>query len=140
MRKITNQALAVVSFLVLMAGVSIAQSVGMNVDIPFTFNLAEKVLPAGHYLILAPSGDNLKIMAPNGTAVIALTNQVNGKRPNGPGEVSFNCYGRRCFLSGFWTARTEVGQELFKGHLEKELSREKEQLAVITLRATPIHR
>ena len=50
--------------------------------------------------------------------------------------MAFNCYGRRCFLSQFWTARTESGQQIAKYRLEKELANDKEQLAVITLRAS----
>lgn len=136
MKKIGMNTLVLGSFLMLMAGATLAQSVGMNVDVPFTFNVAEQTLPAGHYLILAPNADTLKIAGPNGSAVVALTNRIDGRRLNAPGEVSFNCYGKRCFLSRFWTARTENGQELFKGRLEKELAGGKEQLAVITLRGT----
>lgn len=137
MRKIAKQAVVLGCFFVVGVVVSSAQTVGLRVDIPFNFNVAEKVLPAGHYLILAPQGQTLKILGPNGAAAIAMTNPVNGRRTEGPGAVAFNCYGRRCFLSQFWTARTQTGQEVLKCHIEKELATEKEQLAVITLKATP---
>jgi ABC-type hemin transport system ATPase subunit len=137
MKKIAKQALVLGCFFVLAVVVSSAQTVGLRVDIPFNFNVAEKVLPAGHYLILAPQGQTLKILGPNGAAAIAMTNPVSGRRTEGPGAVAFNCYGRRCFLSQFWTARTQTGQEVLKCRIEKELATEKEQLAVITLKATP---
>ena len=137
MKKIAKQALVLGCFFVLAVVVSSAQTVGLRVDIPFYFNVAEKVLPAGHYLILAPQGQTLKILGPNGAAAIAMTNPVSGRRTEGPGAVAFNCYGRRCFLSQFWTARTQTGQEVLKCRIEKELATEKEQLAVITLKATP---
>jgi hypothetical protein len=127
MNKIATQALVLGCFFVVAVVVSSAQTVGLRVDIPFNFNVAEKVLPAGHYLILGP----------NGAAALTMTNPVSGRRPEGPGAVAFNCYGRRCFLSQFWTARTETGQEVAKCRMEKELATEKEQLAVITLRTTP---
>jgi len=106
-------------------------------DIPFNFNVAEKVLPAGHYLILAPQGQTLRILGPNGAAALTMTSPASGRRPEGAGAVAFNCYGRRCFLSQFWTARTQTGQEVLKCRIEKELATEKEQLALITLKATP---
>jgi ABC-type hemin transport system ATPase subunit len=137
MKKVAKQAMVLGCFFVVAVVVSSAQTVGLRVDIPFNFNVAEKVLPAGHYLILAPQGQTLKILGPNGAAAIAMTNPVSGRRAEGPGAVAFNCYGRRCFLSQFWTARTETGQEVAKCRMEKELATEKEQLAVITLRATP---
>ena len=137
MRKIAKQAVVLGCFFVVAVVVSSAQTVGLRVDIPFNFNVAEKVLPAGHYLILAPQGGTLKILGPGGAAALTMTGPAGGKRPEGPGAVSFNCYGRRCFLSQFWTARTETGQEVAKSRLEKELATEKEELAVITLRATP---
>jgi hypothetical protein len=135
MKKIAMHATVMTCFLVAVAVVSSAQTVGLRVDIPFEFNVGEKVLPAGQYLILAPQGGTLKILGPNGAAAVALTNQVSGQRPDGPGMVDFNCYGQRCFLSQFWTVRTETGQEVIKSHLEKELASAKEQVAVIALRA-----
>jgi hypothetical protein len=137
MRKIAKQAMVLGCFFVVAVVVSSAQTVGLRVDIPFNFNVAEKVLPAGHYLILAPQGQTLRIYGPNGAAALAMTNQVSGRRPEGPGAVGFNCYGSRCFLSWFWTARTETGQQVLRCRIEKELATEKEQLAVITLRAVP---
>jgi hypothetical protein len=137
MKKIAMQTLVLVCFFVVAAVTGSAQTVGLRVNIPFDFNVAGKVLPAGHYLILAPQGQTLRILGPNGAAALAMTNLVSGTRPEGPGAVTFRCYGRRCFLSQLWTARTETGQEIRQCHLEKELAAEKEQVAVITLRATP---
>jgi hypothetical protein len=137
MKKNTKQAVVLGCFFVMAVVVSNAQTVGLRVDIPFNFNVAEKVLPAGHYLILAPQGQTLKILGPNGAAALTMTNPTSASRPEGPGAVAFNCYGRRCFLSQFWTARTESGQQVPKCRLEKELANDKEQLAVITLKAGP---
>jgi hypothetical protein len=136
MKKLALYALVLIGF---SAGVVVsgAQTVGLRVDVPFNFNVAEKVLPAGSYVILAPQGGSLRLQGPNGVAAIAMTNQISGRWPEGPGAVALNCYGSRCFLSRFWTARTVTGQEVIKCRLERELAREKEQLAVVTLRATP---
>jgi hypothetical protein len=121
-------------FITATAVVSRAQTVGLRVNIPFDFNVSERVLPAGDYLILAPKGQMLKLLGPNGTGALALTNPVSGTRPTGAGVVVFNCYGERCFLSRFWTARTGFGQEVLKSGFEKKLSSQKEMVAVITLR------
>jgi len=140
MKKIGMQAWALICFLVLMISVSGAQEVGLRVDIPFNFNVAKKVLPAGHYLILAPSSELLKIVGPDGGTAIAITNRVRDRRPQGIGAVIFNCYGRRCFLSRFWIDGTESGQELLQGHLEREVAKETSQVAVLMLKGTPVDR
>ena len=113
-----------------------AQEVALKVTIPFDFNVAEQVLPAGDYLIQAPAGQKLRILGPNGASALAVTNQVSGSRPSGPGFVVFNCYGERCFLARFWTERNDTGQELLKSNLEKVAS-EGAELALMTLRARP---
>src|SRR5271165_1097652 len=105
MKTIARRAVVLGCFFVMAVVASNAQTVGLRVDIPFNFNVAEKVLPAGHYLILAPQGQTLKILGPNGAAALTMTNPTSVSRPKGPGAVAFNCYGRRCFLSQFWTAR-----------------------------------
>lgn len=135
MRKIAMY-LVLFSFITVVAEVGSAQTVGLRVDVPFQFNVGDKVLPAGQYLILAPQGGTLKILGPNGAAALTLTSDVSGPRPDGAGMVDFNCYGQRCFLSQFWTARTDTGKEVIKSALEKELASAKEQMAVIALRAT----
>lgn len=137
MKKIAKQAVVLGCVFVVAVVMSSAQTVGLRVDIPFNFNVAEKVLPAGHYLVLAPQVQTLKILGPNGAAALAMTNTINRRRTEGPGAVAFNCYGRRCFLSQFWTALTQTGQEVVKCRIEKELATEQEPLAVITLKATP---
>ncbi len=113
------------------------QEVALKVTIPFDFNVAEQVLPAGDYLIQAPAGQKLRILGPNGASALAVTNQVSGSRPSGPGFVVFNCFGERCFLARFWTARTDTGQELLKSNLEKKVASEGAELALMTLRARP---
>jgi hypothetical protein len=137
MKKIATHTLMIAGVLVMAAVVTSAQTVGLRVDVPFQFHVGEKVLPAGEYLILAPQGGTLRISGPNGAAGIATTNRVSGHRPDGPGQIDFNCYGQHCFLSQFWTARTETGEEVIKGKLERDLANSKEQFATIALRGTP---
>jgi len=136
MKKIATHTLIIAGVLVMAAVVTSAQTVGLRVDVPFQFNVGEKALPAGEYLILAPQGGTLRITGPNGAAAIAITNLVSGHRPDGPGMIDFNCYGQRCFLSQFWTARTEAGEEVVKGKLEREVAKGKEQFTTIALRGT----
>jgi hypothetical protein len=138
MKKLVLLTLACSWLVIVLASVpSRAQEVGLKVTIPFDFNVAEQVLPAGDYLILAPAGQKLGILGPNGASALAVTNQVSGYQPGGPGFVVFNCYGERCFLARFWTARTDTGQELLKSNLEKKVASEGAELALMTLRARP---
>ncbi len=138
MKKLALVTLACFWLLIVLAPVpSKAQEVGLKVTIPFDFNVAEQVLSAGDYVILAPAGQKLRILGPNGTSALAITNQVSGHRPSGPGFVVFNCYGERCFLARFWTARTDTGQELLRSNLEKKVASEGAELARMTLRVRP---
>jgi hypothetical protein len=140
MKKLVLLTLACSWLLIVLApGASSAQEVGLKITIPFDFNVAEQVLPAGDYLILAPGGQKLRILGPSRTSALALTNHVSGPRPSGPGPgfVVFNCYGERCFLARFWTARTDTGQEVLKSSTEKKLASQKEMVATITLRGKP---
>jgi len=136
MKKFVLYAIALICISRAASVVSQAQTVGLKVNVPFNFNIEEKVLPAGQYLILAPQGGTLRIKGPDGTAALAMTNPVSGTRPEGVGGLSFRCYGHRCFLFQFWSARTETGQQVSKCRLEKELAGEKQQLALITLRGS----
>src|SRR3974390_1625499 len=104
------RALIIVCFVAGFGGMSAAQTVGLTVDIPFQFNVGETVLPAGHYVILAPESDTLKILWQNGMTITAKANQVSGQPPDGTAMVSFNCYGNRCFLSRFWSPHTKIGK------------------------------
>ena len=137
MKRIMLGAVACACFILGGASASRAQTVGLRVNIPFDFNVAERVLPAGHYLILAPRRDKLEILGPNGSTTLAITNGISGKRPEGPGAVVFSCYKDRCFLAQFWTVRTDTGQEVLRCRLERDLAAQRQESSMITLRATP---
>ena len=129
--------LIVTCFVAGFCALSAAQTVGLTVDVPFQFNVGEKVLSAGPYVLLAPQDNTLSIVGRNGMTITAKANLVGGQRPDSPGMVSFNCYGSRCFLSRFWNPRANVGKELLKSRLEKEVAGHGDQLAVIALKAMP---
>src|SRR5512133_3379605 len=93
MKKFKWQLIVLACLFVTLTAVSEAQTVGLTLDVPFKFTAGEKVLPAGHYLSLAPQGGTLKMLGPNGAAAVAMTNQVSGNGSTGPGIVDFNCYG-----------------------------------------------
>lgn len=138
MKKLGLQIVAWALFLSVAAVVSRAQTVGLRVNVPFAFNVEEKVLPPGDYLILAPKAQTLRLFGPNGSAALAMTNQASGKPPAaGAGGVVFNCYETRCFLARFWTARSDTGQEVIKSEIEKRLATQGQMVAVISLRAKP---
>lgn len=138
MKKLIVLTLACGLLLTLVATVaSSAQTVGLRLNVPFSFNVDEKVLPPGDYVVLSPQAQRLTILGPDGAAALALVNQTSGKRPAADGALVFTCYGERCFLSQFWSARRDTGQQVLKSNFEKRLATQKEILAVITLRAKP---
>ncbi|HTS38822.1 MAG TPA: hypothetical protein VMH04_24320 [Candidatus Solibacter sp.] len=116
---------------------SAAQTVGLTVDVPFQFNVGETVLPAGHYVILVPEDDAVKLLGQNEMTIKVKANHVSAPPRDGAGMVSFNCYGNRCFLSRFWSPRANIGKELLKSHLEKDIAERGDQLTTIALKAKP---
>ncbi len=138
MKSFRLQAFVLAFFVAVINVMSGAQTVGLAVDVPFQFTVGETVLPAGRYVILAPQGDILRILGPDGSTAMAMANQVSGSRPTGAGIVDFNCYGSQCFLSQFWSARTDTGKELLKSRTEKEIASRGSQVMVIALKAAPL--
>jgi hypothetical protein len=98
MKRITAVALlAIANFA--MAGISFAQSSGVEAKIPFDFTVGDKTLPAGNYTIKSAS-DKLIVIKNQDRPASAFTtvNQDSKSVPNG-GKLLFHKYGGQYFLS-----------------------------------------
>jgi hypothetical protein len=98
MKRITAIALLAIANFAL-AGTSFAQSYGVKADVPFDFTVANKLLPAGTYTLIAESTGLIEIK--NHDKPIAVLTLVNtdGNRSSNGGKLIFHKIGDQYFLS-----------------------------------------
>jgi hypothetical protein len=136
----TNVVLAVaVAFLVsvIATGTCYAQYRVLDVNIPFSFQVENKTLPAGEYRIesLLTGLHVIRPMdsgAPTIVSTIVPTIEVKSKGGKSEPELIFNRYGESYFLSQIWAGEGK-GRQLFKSEREKELMRTKAKVEVALL-------
>jgi hypothetical protein len=109
------------------AGKCYAQQISFKADIPFAFQVGNKAMPAGEYLVQhVPSANESAQMirrTDSSAAALALTFEVGSKNGKSEPELVFHKYGNSYFLSEIWTGQGE-GRQLPKSEREKELARE----------------
>jgi len=119
--------------LLIIAGVSSANAqtqprLQLNVNIPFTFTIGDKVMPAGDYAVRCtnPSSDVkvLQLTNSNGhESALIRTNSVIGKNEDNA-KLVFNRYGDQYFLAQVWLASDSDGMQALKSRTEKRMARE----------------
>ena len=102
-----------------------AQQNALEVNVPFAFEVGNKMLPAGEYRIgRVSSGDETVqlIRQSDGDAFIIVTT-LAVERTGKPLSASLvlNRYGNDYFLAEIWTGNTQ-GRQLYKSAREKELA------------------
>jgi len=83
----------------------------VTVDVPFPFNVQNKTLPAGHYIVQRADQDPavLVIRGAKGThgGVVVLTDTATGRDPEGNTPcLTFSRVENRYQLSGIWESGT----------------------------------
>jgi hypothetical protein len=102
-----------------------AQVGSVKVQVPFEFNIAKQILPAGEYVIWSVRDQLFLRIAGGKTVAMAQSNRTvhdGGKT----GKVLFNCYARTCFLSQLWTPDPDQAREILRSKAELELARQGE--------------
>ena len=100
--------------------------------VPFEFEIANKHLPAGEY-VLSSDHDQvwLRVYRGNTVAVVQSNRIVHdgGKT----GKVLFNCYQKLCFLSQLWLPDADRSREILISKSEKQAAKqgEPQQLALL---------
>ena len=126
---------AMVSLLVMVAFVSAlasavsAQTPSDNViaDIPFEFNVGDKTMPAGKYLIAEVTSDGTALRVSNREqhqSVSRLTAAVRGSEPKEQSTLVFERYGERYYLSQIWVAGEREGRQMIKSRTQRSMDRE----------------
>jgi len=146
MKKQTLGRFTVLSFLLMLAAVSLsAQSERTGaINIPFSFTVGEKTLPAGEYsfepnrkdsdlvwLVQSRDGDVTALFTT--TAVRATETQEKAK-------LVFHKYGDQYFLSQIWTQGETAGRELLIQGFERQLAKDAIERQMIVLASGPATR
>jgi hypothetical protein len=107
----------------LMVPATQAQSIMLKAEIPFDFVVGEKRLPSGEYHVksLSPTTTQIQSKDARSTAIVLTTGMQAAKISN-TGKLVFNRYGDQYFLSKIWTPSSDLGRELPKSRLEREVA------------------
>jgi hypothetical protein len=109
--------------------------------VPFAFQVANTVMPAGEYQIrraLPSSKDVQQIRRADSTAAtFVFTNRTESRNKDAEPKLIFHCYSNECFLSEIWTGNGQ-GMKLVVSRREEEVSRgsAENELAVVSLPLT----
>ena len=117
-----------------LAGSAFAQTINVRSDVPFSFSVAGKSMPAGHYTIQSATADG-KTLALVGDHSRALVN-ANGAEQLAPASATklvFHVYGGEYFLAEVWTRGNTAGQQIAPCNRERELAKAKTANAVEVL-------
>ena len=108
----------------LAAGLSaFAQARGIKVRVPFNFIVGSTTFPAGEYTVSSVR-DSVVLWDSRGNRVaMALANSIRQKGGE-TGEVVFDCYMGRCYLSQLRTSDPDLSREVLRGKEEIEIARQ----------------
>jgi hypothetical protein len=129
-----KQAYTVIAMVVLMGSMAVAaqaQNGGrplLRVNIPFQFNVGNKTMPAGDYLVRSVTDESanvvLKLQSRDGKAsAMLLMTTVEGKA-KGSGMLTFNRYGNLYFFAQAWVGGEITGWQATKSRAERAVQRE----------------
>lgn len=100
------------------------QDMRLRTQIPFTFRVGEKVMPAGVYLI-HNSANMLVLTEQSGgrTTAIVITGAAESGVESNKAELLFNQYGDEYFLEKISVPYSTVAREILQTRRERELAR-----------------
>ena len=132
MKKQAFTILSVFSLLLTLSAVSIhAQTKRSTINIPFSFTVGHKTLPAGEYLVKPNRRDSNDVWLIQGVKhndnVLFSTGSVSTGRIQENTRLVFNNYDGQYFLSQIWNAGDSSGRELRMPRLERQLAKSRIQ-------------
>jgi len=146
MKKQTLRKFTLLSFLLMLAAVTVsAQSERIRViNIPFSFIVGEKTLPAGEYTVEPnrKDSDNVWLVQSKEGHASALfsTNTVRASETQEEARLVFHRYGGQYFLSQIWTQGETAGRELLIQRLERQLAKDSIERQMMVLASSPASR
>lgn len=105
---------------------------GVQVRVPFEFEVANKTLPPGEYVI-SSEGDQVWLRIVRGNTVAVVQSNRTTHEGGKTGKVVFNCYEKLCFLSQLWLPDADTSREILTSKAEKQAAKhsEPEQFALL---------
>jgi hypothetical protein len=114
---------ALYAAMLLAAPLLIAQTRGDAVaDIPFSFVVAGKILPAGHYVVSPMSNGSLRIQGSAHQGMFVPAHSAQRSASDNSCKLVFHHYGDSYFLSQVWVTGNDQGRQLFLSRAERELA------------------
>jgi hypothetical protein len=102
-----------------------AQGKGVQVQVPFEFEIANKTLPAGEYVI-SSEGDQIWLRVYRGNYLAVVQSNRTTHEGGKTGKVVFNCYEKLCFLSQLWLPEADMSREILTSKAEKKAAKQME--------------
>jgi hypothetical protein len=135
----STRALQVLMTLLLVASASLGQSTRgeLIANIPFSFFVANRVLPPGRYIVTAVGDVDIRIYSSENQGVLIPTHRTQGRAPESVGKVIFHGYGDAYFLSEVWIPDKDTGRQLFTSRAEKESAAKGTTAEIAVLRTAP---
>lgn len=125
-----NQILRGLTMLTLTVGLALvtavvsanAQSARVSIaKVPFEFNVGDKALPAGKYIVRATMESAALLVAGEDASAVRLTHTIISSKTPDRGKLVFHRYGDRYFLSEVWDAGEKTGRQLLKSKQERNI-------------------
>jgi len=103
-------------------------------NVPFAFQIGQRVMPAGAYSVteLNPAG-LLKVTAEASQEAVLVSAFVQKSGTRGQSKLTFHCYGNACFLSEIWFRDEDSGHATRESKRERELMANRETSKVVYL-------
>jgi hypothetical protein len=125
-----KQAYTMIAMIVLVGSMAVAaqaQDSGhtkLIANIPFQFNVGEKMLPAGEYTVTQVNPDSDRVvlqLRSKDVSVVIQMDRVIGKQEGA--KLTFNRYGNQYFFAQAWTGQSD-GLQAGKSRTERSIARE----------------
>lgn len=119
-------AIACFAFVLALSPVASAQMDEQTIwkaNVPYTFHVENRAMPAGVYLVRWTAGRLMLASADGKNRVSAIALRTEGKKTQERSFLKFNKYGSEHFLSAIYFAGQEDGHELLKSKYEVELAK-----------------
>ena len=120
--------------LLLAASAAIGQTTGGVVaDVPFSFVVAGRQFPAGHYTVTAASDFCLWISDSQHRGTYVPIHDSVRSTSEGT-KLVFHRYGDTYFLSAVWVSGRTIGRELYRSRAEQEAANQKAEMELAVVR------
>lgn len=103
---------------------ALAQANTLVAKVPFSFTVLERTLPAGEYLVMIGPHQVKIVDADQRVVATVLANEVSDRPSSTRGQISFHCYGSRCFLWEVWPPAFGNGRRLLISPSETSAARQ----------------